>query len=675
MTTITIVYLILSIIIAGGLSYYQYFFKNRLPNKTHKFLSIIRFLTIFGILLLIINPKITKHTFQIEKPFLPVFVDNSASVDHLKSTETTNEIFKTISENKKLSEKYTIQNYAFDTEVTLSEEFNFKGKQTNIDKIAKNLKSVYKNKQYPTIIISDGNQTIGADYVYSFQSQNKIFPVIIGDTTQYIDLKINQLNVNKYAYLKNKFPVEVFLQYNGTKPVNAEFVITKGNTTVIKQNVLFNKQNSSQILNLLLPAEEVGLQVYKAQLRSSEEEKNTYNNIKNFAVEVIDQKAEIAIISSINHPDLGVLKRVISNNKQRNVNIIRPSEYSAGTDYNVVILYQPNGTFKSVYEILKNRNVNSWVITGKNTDFNFLNQQQKYFTFKMGGQAEDYLPHENPQFNAFAYDDFGISQMPPLQNLYGTITDNLGSNVLLWSKIRNIETNMPLLSFVESEGGRHAFLFGENIWKWRLYTNFNNDSFDQFDTFVDKTIQFLTSNNTRKSLLVNHESFYNSGDILEITAQYFDKNYEFDQNAKLSIRITNKETKEVKNYDLLKGNNIYRVNFDGLSHGKYDFTITEATSKTSYSSRFEILDFDIEQQFINPDVAKLSQLASQTQGAVFYPDQVQQLIDELIQSEDYKAVEKEIIKKIPLIDNILLLIVIALLLAIEWFVRKYNGML
>jgi hypothetical protein len=44
--------------------------------------------------------------------------------------------------------------------------------------------------------------------------------------------------------------------------------------------------------------------------------------------------------------------------------------------------------------------------------------------------------------------------------------------------------------------------------------------------------------------------FYNSGDAIEITAQY-NKNYEFDDKARLTIIITNIETKQTKNYDLL----------------------------------------------------------------------------------------------------------------------------
>jgi hypothetical protein len=112
-----------------------------------------------------------------------------------------------------------------------------------------------------------------------------------------------------------------------------------------------------------------------------------------------------------------------------------------------------------------------------------------------------------------------------------------------------------------------------------------------------------------------------------------------------------------------------------LKAGSYAFTVKELNSKTTYSSSFEILDFDIEKQFVNPDVEKLTQLATQTQGKVFFPDQVDVLIKTFLENEEYKAIEKNIITKTPLIDWIWLLVLISILLATEWFVRKYNGLL
>lgn len=671
----TIVLILLSILIAFALSFFQYYYKAKSRSKVQLLLASFRFLSIFGILLLLINPKISRETYRDTKPPLAIVFDNSGSIAYLKQDSLSRSLVKKITENKALQQKYDIHTYAFATDFESADQFTFKGAQTNIDQAGKQLKSLYKNKKYPTVLLSDGNQTIGSDYVYGFDAENAVFPIVLGDTISYLDVRINGLNVNKYAFLKNKFPVEVLLQYNGKKAVTADFIIQQGSAVLHKQKVNFSPQNKSAVLQVVLPADKVGLQVFKASVLLAEKEKNTYNNTKNFAVEVIDQKSEIAIISEINHPDVGALKRAISANTQRKVTVVQPSAVESLQDYNVLIFYQPTAAFKTVFEKNKIAGINSWVITGLSTDYNLLNQYQDVIGFKMTSQKEDYTAAYNAQFNLFALDDIGFESFPPLQNGYGTLNLKQKGEVLLSSKVRNIDTNAPMLVFTENQSRRNAFLLGENLWKWRLQYYVDKKSFEGFDIFIDKTIQYLSSANSGKRLVVHHESFYNSGDAITIAAEYFNKNYEFDDKARLSITVTNKKSKAVKNYDMLKGNNSFRVNLDGFAAGAYAFTVKELNSNTVYSSHFEILDFDMEKQFVNPDVPQLQALSLATGGKLYYPGQAEKLIKSLLENEQYQTVQKAIVEKKPLIDSVLLLVLIALLLAAEWFVRKYNGML
>ncbi|MFA9189407.1 hypothetical protein AAGV33_14340 [Flavobacterium sp. FBOR7N2.3] len=675
MTTNTILLLVFSLIVAVGLSYFQYYYKAKSKLKINLLLAFLRFLGIFGLLLLLINPLITTNTTVVEKPILAIVADNSSSIVNLKADQTAAELYTKLTSNKDLKEKYNIQSYQFDSEFLPFQKLDFKGTQTNLDGIAKGLKAINRNNSFPTVLISDGNQTSGNDYVYSFDASNKVFPVVLGDTTTVLDLKINQLNVNKYAFLKNQFPVEVFLQYSGTKNITADFQISQGNSVLNKQRVSFSPTKNTAVVNVLLTANKIGTQLYKASLISTEKEINSYNNHKNFAVEIIDQKTNVAIISSINHPDIAALKRAIESNAQRKVTVFKPKQINQLNGYNVLILYQPTSEFKSIFESNKLARINTFIITGTHTDFGFLNQQQNNLEFKMTSQKEDYLAGFNSQFNLFALDNIGFENFPPLQNPYGKIKVNGSINILLSSKIRNMETEAPLLAFSENQGSRSAFLLGENSWKWRLESHIQNESFDKYDVFIDKIVQFLASTNSKKSLIVNHESFYNSGDAIEITAQYFNKNYEFDEKAHLSIILVNSKTKKTTTYDLLKSNNAYKVNLDGLPAGTYNFTVKELNSKSTYSSHFEILDFDIEKQFVNPDLNRLNQLATLTQGKVYFPNQMDALIQSLLADENYKTIEKNNISRSPLIDWKWLLVLICSFFAIEWFVRKYNGLL
>ncbi|MES2486233.1 MAG: hypothetical protein V4581_09855 [Bacteroidota bacterium] len=675
MTASTVLLLIASAIAALGLSFYQYLFKAKSKGKTYLLLAFLRFVTWFAIFVLLINPIITRKDLETVKTPLPILVDNSQSIKELGQEAKTKELAEKLAGSKALKDKYDVQQYTFAEDFESGKAPNFTGRQTHIDLAAQNLKQLYRNTRYPVILLSDGNQTIGNDYVYSFAENTSVYPLVVGDTTTVLDLKVGQVNVNKYAFLKNKFPAEVFLQYNGTKTVNAVFNVMQGNSVLYKQNIIFSSSQKAQSISVLLDAEKVGVQTYRAVITSGEAEKNKYNNTKNFAVEVIDQRSEVALVSSINHPDLGALKRSIETNQQRKVTILKPSEVKSLQDYNVLILYQPDASFRSLLELNKNAGLNTFIITGLNTDFNLVNQYQSLLNFRMTSQREDYLADFNSQFNLFSLTDIGFAGLPPLEHPFGNISVKGNANVLLSARIRNVATGSPLMVFSENGATRNAILLGENIWKWRVESHVNTKSFEQFDIFLDKTIQFLASNSKRKSLVVNHESFYNSGEVISITAQSFNKNYEFDDNARLTIVLKNKQNNATKTYDFLKGAGEYKVNLDGLDAGQYTFTVKEATSNSSYNGAFEVLDFEIEKQFVNPDLARMQQTAANTNGAVYYPDKVDDLIKFLAENDNYKPLQKEITTKSPLIDWVWLLVILSITLAAEWFVRKYNGLL
>jgi hypothetical protein len=675
MTTNTVVLIILSLLIAGVYSYFNYYYKAKIKLKVHLILALFRFITVFCVLLLLINPIISNKTLEIVKSPLVIAVDNSSSISNLKATKTTLELYDKLTSNTELKDKFDIQSYRFDSDFESTDKFDFIGSQTIIDQVAINSKNINKNLVFPTVLITDGNQTSGNDFVFSFDSNNKVYPIAVGDTTTSLDLRINKLNANKYAFHKNKFPVEIFLNYSGTKAIASNFSISQGNTILNSKVVSFSPTKKSVVISVLLPADKIGLQVYKASISSREKEKNTYNNNYNFAVEVIDQKTEIAIISSFNHPDLGSLKRAIESNVQRKVTLLKPKDINDLSKYNIAILYQPTIEFKSFFEKNKDFRINTFIITGTKTDFNYLNQQQMDLVFKMSSQSENYIAEFKEDFNLFALDDIGFSQFPPLENPFGIITTSSNVNVLLGSTIRNLNTNSPLLAFSENLGKRTAYLLGENSWKWRLQSHVDTKSYEKYDTFIDKTIQYLATNASKKSLVVNHDGFYNSGEAIEISAQYFNKNYEFDDKANLNITIVNRISKAKKSYDLLKTNTDYKLNLDGLVVGKYDFVVKELNSNSVYNGYFEILDFDIEKQFVNPDLTKLNQVANQTKGQLVFPDKVDLLIKSLLENEEYKSVQKSIIKKIPLIDWIWMLMILIICLASEWFIRKYKGML
>jgi hypothetical protein len=71
--------------------------------------------------------------------------------------------------------------------------------------------------------------------------------------------------------------------------VSAEFTIAQGILVLTKQSISFFLLQKNSDLKCSL-ANKIGSQIFKATISGAEKRENTYNNTKNFAVEVIDQK-------------------------------------------------------------------------------------------------------------------------------------------------------------------------------------------------------------------------------------------------------------------------------------------------------------------------------------------------------------------------------------------------
>ncbi|PRX50621.1 hypothetical protein [Salegentibacter salegens] len=667
-----IILIALAFIIALGFAFFQYLFKNRNKRRESYIFFALRFLSVFILLLLLINPKITSTTYELEKPNLILAVDDSESIAHLEQEDTVQKILEELRANKALQERFELTQYNFGNELSNSNKPQFKTPQTNINAALESLKELFRKKATAVILISDGNQSTGRDFRYFKPGNNQeIYPLVVGDTAQYSDLELTQFNVNTYAFLNNRFPVEVFISYSGEGQVNSEFIIRSGENVIFSEKISLNPDNNSAVIRAELPASSLGVLSYEAEIIPLENEKNTANNIRKFAVEVIDERSKILLISATPHPDIGTFKKSIETNKQRQLDIkYLQDNLSNLEEYQLIILYQPTSGFAPVFEDLEENTQNYLLVTGTQTDWNFLNNIQDFVEKDFMNQSQEIFAVKNPNFNQFQFEETGFLDFPPLEDKFGNLSvQNSNFESIYFQEIENVETSQPLIAIAGEGQNKNAFIFGENIWRWRSNTYLENKSFEKFDNFIGKLVQNIASTKQRDRLTVDYKSFYYENEAIKITANFFDQNYQFDPNADLVISAENLESQ------LILKNNGYEVDFGSLPAGTYDFKITESTSQIARTGSFEVIAYNIEQQFISANKNAMQALAENSGTKVYYQDQLKEISNALLTKDKYKPVQKSRQKIVPLVDWYYLLFLLVLILAAEWFFRKYKGLI
>jgi hypothetical protein len=641
--------------------------------KATLILFVLKTLSLFLIILLLINPKIEKLKTVNIKPVLSILVDDSQSISFFKEDKNVKNFVNSINNNTFIKDKFEIQQFVFNKAVQVLDSLSFLGTQTNISAAISNINELQKDKISPIVLITDGNQTIGKDYEF-IKFKQPIYPIIFGDTVSYIDLKISQLNVNKYSYIKNKFPVEVILNYEGDKNVKTQFSIFSKGKTIFRKNVQFSKSKKSVTITANLTSAKEGTQYYSASIAKVENEKNITNNKKSFSVEVIDEQTKVLLLTSVLHPDLGTYKKAIESNKQRSVEIIDIDNFKSQVkDYQLIILYQPNNKFNTVIDRIIEENTNFLFVSGANTNWSFINQKQLGFTKNAISQTENYGTVYNDGFLTFLQEDIGFSNFPPLKDKFGEVKLSKDYQTLLYQNINGVAINNPLLATLDGYNQKSGILLGEGIWRWRANSFLNTNSFEEFDKFIGNLVQYLASNKKRNRLEVDSENLYPANSTIKITAFYTDKNYQFDDRANLEITIINTESKESTIVPFSLIGNSFQTEIENLASGDYTYKVSVLGQNINRFGRFKITNYQIEEQFTNANSTKLKKLAENTSGKVFYKKQVKEVIDELLLNESYYTVQKSSTKQENLIDWRWILFLIASLFTTEWFIRKYNG--
>ncbi len=122
-------------------------------------------------------------------------------------------------------------------------------------------------------------------------------------------------------------------------------------------------------------------------------------------------------------------------------------------------------------------------------------------------------------------------------------------------------------------------------------------------------------------------------------------------------------------------NNSYEIELNDLKSGENHFSVVNKVTKERQNGTFFITAYDVEQEILGSNKKALISLARNSEGLSYYPTQIKDLIQKLLNDQEYFAVQKENKKMISLIDWKWLLGIIILSLSSEWFIRKYRGLI
>ena len=679
-------YVLLCIAIAG-LGAFLLYRKDRnlaeLSTLWKRVLAALRFLSLFFLAFLLLEPLLEYSKKKVEKPIIVLAHDNSESMvfanDSVVVKSQLEESYNSL--KAKLSADYEVVSYSVGDKVSENPTFDFKDKQTNLSEFFTEIQNRYYNRNLGGIVLaSDGIYNSGGNPVFEAKKLKNVpvFSIQVGDTTPQKDLLIEEISHNRLVYKGNKFPVVVTVKAEQLNGVKTNVVVSKNGRVLGKKPISVNNDLYLTQSSFELESEGTGLQKYDVRVETVNGEFTTTNNYKSFYVDVLESKQKILILANSPHPDINALKLGFQSNENYEVTTNLAQDFKDKIEeFSLVVLYNLPSQNEGL-SLLKDKEVPLLLVVGNQTNVNSFNALKKGVTINNSKGFTEAQAYVNTDFSQFTISPGLVSfvnSFPPVQVPFTQkYSVSNSTETAIYQRIGPVKTKYPLLAFNKNGAYKTGMLLGEGIWRWRLQDYSNNGSSDLFNELIVQTAQYLVSKEDKSLFRVFRKTAYSENEKVQFEAEVYNKSYELVTTSDANMKIFN-EQKEEFSYTFSKVGDSYKLNSGSLKPGSYTYVATSTSKggKLTRTGEFSVEELKVEQNNTVANHQLLFNLSDVTGGEVLSISGLSSLDEKLKKQENLVDViyqEKDVD---DLINMKVIFFFILLLLGIEWFVRKYYG--
>ncbi|MCU0328239.1 MAG: hypothetical protein MUE53_04545 [Chitinophagales bacterium] len=647
-----------------SLGFYASHFKNLSINKKHTLaLFFLRFLILSLIGLIFYNPiwqsKATKNL----KPLILVAVDVSNSMNSSKDI-----IQKNLSSLEKLTNRYELKKVYFSDKVSEKSNDSFLKDITNI---ADNLTSLYhkfKDDNLDEILLlSDGNQNQGSAISNLILPNISLTPVLYGDTTSSYDIEIRNVHSPSVEMINQtlNFPIELFYNANLNKQIQIQISkVSNGKKTLIKTDkVNISAGNYTISHNISLSENQIGLTHFIAEVSCDSSEFTCDNNTFHFYIEFISDKQKIAMLYDEIHPDLGVIKRCLSGYKGFEV-ISDKNALSALKNAHLIILFhEPNLPLELLAQFKEKPKI--FILSNKASTsyYNRFGLALEVHGLNRGGLSV------NQNFIAVP-----LSKLT--QNLFTSYENHQFLNFKLKGSDRLLQKGDYDQIVFDKSKNPSVLISLQNLWQLRQFSFKINKNFQAFDDIWVQMAKYLVKPKIEMPFrLYPNKTIFRANESVVFKSQTIDKSGQLIWPSDIKLSLKNELGLE-KSYLPLQNFDHYQWDISDLHPGLYTYKGSCIFDGQAYNATGEIVVTENynEAQIKYADKYKMEELAKNHKSSLYLPHQIEEFI-QIKSKQENKSIQKTVYKYKTLLDWPWLLVIIIILYAVEWIIRKRIGLL
>lgn len=666
------------------------YFRNQdnkgLSRVQTRILYVLRFLSFLFISFFLLSPFIYNLKKIIQQPVIITAWDNSGSVasgeKQPEKVAEVNNLRQSVIQS--FGNDYTLVNYTFGETVASGSEITLTEKRSDYSQLIDEIRNNHFNDHIGALIIAgDGLYNHGKNPVnMTSEIDYPVYTLALGDTTQFADAGIQGVRTNRTSFTGNQFPVEIDVHFTGLAGIPLKLSV--GHEGEEKAAEIITPPNDNYFISkqFILESGSAGLKRFTARLEVADTEKNVANNVSTFVIQVLENKQKILILSEGPHPDIGAIRSTLEEQASYDVSLFTDEPYPSNPeDFNLVIMHQIPTAGKSlnhIFESAQKKRVPVLYIVGNRTfipQFNLIAPGAKILP--LAGAQEEAQPYVNKNYRTFTISDELVemlAQMPPLNVPFADFETDAGFQTFLYQKIKNYETNKPLWITGTWNGIKTGLIFGEGIWRWRLFNYLENQTHDQFNELLVKTVQYLALKENEDNFMLDYLPVYAETDDIIIRASVYNELFSPITTEEVTLEITNENGEKLR-FTFDKTESSYFLNAGKLPAGNYvmEAKVTVDNETFTKTGAFMVTPVIIENIVTRANHQVMYQLAATTGGKFHSPAEISEMVNEIKQNQKLKPAVyyQEMINH--LLNSRVLFFVLLLILSMEWFLRKFWG--
>jgi hypothetical protein len=687
-------YLLLCVLLGLGYASLLYVRSNSFRERgpwLNWVLGTLRFLTVTIISMLLLAPLLRSTQLESQAPVVVLLQDQSESVTQGMDSIAFNNYRREFEAlQTALAGKAELQSYAFSTDIRPGIDWDMSGKSTNIGLAFREIYNLYSNQNLAAVILAtDGIYNEGSNPLYQTGKLNApVFTIGLGDTIPRKDLILRRVFHNKIAYLGDKFSVQYDIAAVNCAGSNGMASVYKvdGNSTKLLQQFPFtiNRDDYFETREILLDADQPGVQRFRIVLSSLPGEATTANNAQDFFVDVLDARQKILILANAPHPDISAIRQALDRSRNYEVSVGYIKDLRADpAQYDFVILHQLPSITSDISNILRDldqRNISRLFVLGAQTQVARFNAAQPLLNLQGDGRSLNEVNGLwNPGFNLFVPDEKlreQVQRFPPILAPFGEYQLTGNAQVLLKQRIGRVDTEYPLLLLGEDRDIKIGIFCAEGIWRWRLFDYLERNNHDLVDDLIRKTVQYLSVKaDKRRFRVVQSKSIFKDNEPILFDAELYNQSFELINEPDVTLSITDEEDRSFQ-FTFNRSTKAYTLNAGLFPAGSYRYTARTtpaAGQELRFEGQFSIEPVQLERFETTANHTLLRLLSAEYGGQFLLPGELGRLPELLEAQSSLKPVLYERTQTRSLIHLKWIFGILLLLLATEWFLRRYFG--